>query len=140
MKTIVLISCVSKKRENKSQAKDLYCSPLFKKNLHYAESLKPDSIYILSALYGLVDLKKEIEPYDKTLNDMSKKENLLWADEVLQQLKKVADLQNDKFVFLAGNNYRKNLLPHIAHYSIPMEGLQIGKQLEWLTERLKNVT
>ena len=49
MKTIVLISCVSKKKAQKAKAEELYESPLFVKSLAYAKSLKPDSIYILSA-------------------------------------------------------------------------------------------
>ncbi len=57
MKQIVLISCVSKKLNAKSKAKDLYISPLFKKNLKYATSLNPDETFILSAKYGLVGFK-----------------------------------------------------------------------------------
>ena len=69
---------------------------------------------------------------------MSSGEIKKWADSVLKQLKKLTDLENDEFVFLAGNNYRKFLLPHIKHYKIPMLGLGIGKQLKWLTKRIKN--
>ena len=47
-------------------------------------------------------------------------------------------LNKDEFVFLAGNNYRKFLLPHIKNYKIPMLGLGIGKQLKWLTKRIKH--
>jgi hypothetical protein len=138
MAKIILISCVSKKLKHKSKAQDLYVSPLFQKNLRYAKSLSPDNILILSAEYGLIDLDREIEPYDKTLNRMSSHEIKEWADSVLSQLQKVSDLNKDEFVFLAGNNYRKFLLPHIKDYKIPMLGLGIGKQLKWLTEKIKN--
>ena len=56
--------------------------------------------------------------YNKTLNKMHSKEIKVWANSVLNQLKKSADIKNDKFTFLAGNNYRKFLLPHIKHYKI----------------------
>ena len=138
MAKVVLISCVSKKLHYKSKAQDLYVSSLFKKNLQYAKSLNADNIFILSAKYGLLRLNKRIEPYDKTLNKMRSNEIKEWANYVLSQLKKVTDLENDEFVFLAGNNYRKFLLPHIKHYNIPMQGLSIGKQLQWLTKRNKN--
>lgn len=138
MKQIVLISCVSKKLEYKSKAKDLYVSPLFRKNLEYAISLRPDNIFILSAKYGLVGLNEEIEPYDMTLNKMRSNEIKEWAKRVLIQLNKSTDLQIDKFIFLAGNNYRKFLLSDITNYKIPMEGLPIGKQLQWLTKRSKS--
>ncbi|PIU24535.1 hypothetical protein COT12_00510 [Candidatus Berkelbacteria bacterium CG08_land_8_20_14_0_20_39_8] len=138
MTKIVLISCVSKKLNHKSKAQDLYVSPLFQKNIRYAKSLNPDKIFILSAKYGLLNLTDEVEPYDKTLNKMTSNEIKEWANLVLKQLQKVSDINKDEFVFLAGNNYRKFLLPHIKNYKIPMLGLGIGKQLKWLTKRIKH--
>ena len=138
MVKVVLISCVSKKLNQKSKAQDLYVSPLFQKNLQYAKSLNPDKIFILSAKYGLLRLDEEIEPYDKTLNKMRSNEIKEWANSVLNQLKKSTDIENDEFIFLAGNNYRKFLLPYLKHYKIPMLGLSIGKQLQWLSKRIKN--
>ena len=138
MAKVVLISCVSKKLHHKSKAQDLYISPLFKKNLQYAKSLNPDKIFILSAKYGLLRLNEEIEPYNKTLNKMRSKEIKEWANSLLNQLKKSTDIENDEFIFLAGDNYRKFLLSHIKHYKIPMQGLSIGKQLQWLSKRIKN--
>jgi hypothetical protein len=135
MKKIVLISCVSKKRSVRSRARDLYISPLFKKNLQYALKLHPDEIFILSAKYGLVPLDEEIEPYDLTLNTMSAKEIKDWSERVLRSLEAQADLQHDQFVFLAGAKYRKYLIGHLAHVEVPFEGLTIGRQLQRLTEQ-----
>lgn len=84
MAKIILISCVSKKLMHKSKAKDLYVSPLFQKSLQYAKSLNPDKIFILSAEYGLLDLSREIEPYDKTLNKISFDEIKEWTNSVLK--------------------------------------------------------
>ena len=134
MKKIVLISCVSKKRRVKSKARDLYISPLFKKNLQYALKLHPDRIFILSAKYGLVSLEEEIDPYDLTLNTMTAKEIKEWSDGVLSTLASHADLQEDQFIFLAGAKYRKYLVGHITHVEVPFEGLTIGRQLQRLTE------
>lgn len=134
MRKIVLISCVSKKRPNKSRACDLYISPLFKKNLQYALKLQPDHIFILSAKYGLITLDDEIEPYDLTLNTMSVKEIKDWAQRVLDDLAGRTDLQQDQFIFLAGSKYRKYLIDHLAHFDVPFEGLPIGKQLQRLSE------
>lgn len=132
MKKIVLISCASKKAHYKAKAEDLYISPLFKVNLRYARSLKPDSIFILSARYGLLELDKEIEPYNTTLNDMSSTQVKAWADRVIEQLKAQADLQRDHFIFFAGEKYRKYLTPHLASYEVPLQGMPIGKQLQYL--------
>ena len=138
MLRVVLISCVSKKLNYKSLARDLYVSPLFKKNLQYAKSLRPDKIFILSAKYGLLNLNDVIEPYNKTLNDMRSFELNDWSSSVLSELKKLVDIESDEFIFLAGVNYRKFLIPHLNHYKIPMLGLGIGRQLQWLSERIKN--
>lgn len=134
---IVLISCVSKKLNYKAKAKELYISPLFKLNLKYANTLNPDKILILSAKYGLVGLEQEIEPYDETLNNMSSEENKEWANKIIIQLEKFVDLAKDEFIFLAGEKYRKYLIPHITNYKIPLKGLSIGKQLKFLKNESK---
>ena len=136
MAKIVLVSCASKKLSYGAKAKDLYISPLFSYNLAYAESLKPDAIFILSAKHGLLDLEKEIEPYNKTLNKMPSKEVKEWAEGVLFQLSKVVNVNEDEIVFLAGEKYRKYLVPHITNYKVPLRGLGIGKQLKYLKESL----
>ena len=131
-KKIVLISCASKKRPVRSQAKDLYISTLFELNLKYAKSLNPDVIYILSAKYELLNLETEIEPYNLTLNNMTQSEIKEWALRVINQLNEKTDLTNDHFIFLAGNNYRKYLVSSLKSYEVPLEGLPIGKQLQYL--------
>lgn len=136
MKKIVLISCVSKKLAHPANARDLYVSPLFRLNLEYAKKLKPDTIYILSAKHGLLDLDTEIEPYNLTLNNMPSRQVQAWAEQVLEHLKERADLSKDHFVLLAGQKYRKFLVPRLASYEVPMEGLTIGRQLRFLSERV----
>lgn len=136
MKTVVLVSCVKKKVAYRAKAKDLYVSPFFKLNLRYARSLNPKAIFVLSAEHGLVGLEEELEPYERTLNRMPSERVKQWADSVLVQLSKVADLQNDRFVFLAGERYRKYLIPHLTNHEIPLRGLGIGKQMKFLKENL----
>ena len=136
MKTVVLISCVSMKLPHKALAKDLYISPLFTMNLKYAWILKADLIYILSAKYGLVGLEKRIEPYDLTLNTMRSKEIKNWADKVRKQMEGKIDLTRDEIIFLAGERYRKYLIPHIKKTKVPLQGLGIGKQLQYLKNKI----
>ncbi len=135
MVKIVLISCASKKASSRSKAADLYLSALFKKNLSYARSLRPDEIFILSAKHGLLGLDKIVYPYNLSLNTMSSEEIQKWAGKVINQLKKVSDLEKDEFIFLAGENYRKYLVPSLKNYKIPLKGLGIGKQLRWLGKK-----
>lgn len=132
MSKVVFISCVSKKLSHRAAAKDLYISPLFKLNLAYSKSLKPDKIFILSARHGLLELNDRIAPYDTTLNTMSDKERRAWGAKVMRQLQGKVDLEKDSFVFLAGGRYRKYLMPHMEHVHVPMMHLGIGKQLQFL--------
>jgi len=114
--------------------RDLYISTLFKLNLKYAEKLEPDEIYVLSAKHGLLLLNEEIAPYNQTLNEMSVAEVKSWSEEVLRQINHVSDINNTKYIFLAGDKYRKYLLPNLKDYSIPLKGLRIGEQLKKLKE------
>jgi len=138
MATIVLISCVSKKLPHRARAKDLYVSPLFRAALQFAQRSSPEKIFILSAKYGLVQLNDEIDPYNVTLRDMPVRERKDWASRVLQALRRYCDLERDHFVILAGNRYREYLLPCLKSYEIPLEGLSIGRQLQYLKQMGSN--
>jgi len=140
MRTVVFISCVSKKLSRPAKAQELYISPLFKLNLAYAKSLRPDKIFILSARHGLLGLNDRIAPYDTTLNTMPDKKRKVWGGKVMRQLRGKVDLKKDTFVFLAGGRYRKYLMPHMKHVKVPMMHLGIGKQLHFLKKntRLKH--
>jgi hypothetical protein len=133
-KRIVLISCVSQKLTSREKEKELYISTLFKLNLKYANSLKFDDIYILSAKYGLLNLEQEIEPYEQTLNNMPAAEVKIWANKVLTQLQGITSLDDTEVTFLAGERYRKYLLPYVKKPVIPLKGLRIGEQLKRLKE------
>ena len=138
MSHIGLISCASKKIANTAQAKDLYSSALFTKSREFVER-RCDSWFILSAKYGLVEPSEVVEPYDETLNTKSRVELDEWAERVWGSLRD--QLQRDDHVtILAGNQYHKRLLPllaaHGCHVDVPMEGLGIGCQLQWLSHQL----
>jgi cytoplasmic iron level regulating protein YaaA (DUF328/UPF0246 family) len=138
MRNIVFISCVSEKLKERAKAKNIYTSNLFKKNLAYSKLLNPDETYILSAKHGILKLDDEIEPYNVTLNDMKIKEKKEWASRVLNQLTNLEDIKNSNFIFLAGENYRKYLIPHLNKFEIPMKGLKIGRQLQFLKGKLND--
>jgi hypothetical protein len=132
----VLLSCASKKLPHPALAKDLYVSTLFQLGLRYAQSMHPDLIFILSAKYGLVDPNQRLEPYNETLNTKRDREVRFWAETVLQQLRARADLDRDTFIFLAGEKYRRHLIEMIKHYQVPLSGLTIGRQLQYLSNSL----
>ena len=91
-----------------------------------------DVLFICSGAF--VGLDEVIEPYNTTLNTMPTDEIKTWSEKVLAKLKEKIDLDEDKIIFLAGENYRKYLIPHIRNYAIPLKGLGIGKQLKFLKE------
>lgn len=141
-KQIVLISCVSKKQSQKCMAKDLYISSLFKKSWAYANKLNPDAIYILSAEHHLLHPQTPIEPYEKTLNKCKVAERKTWTEEVLKQMKAEGlDVENDKFIILAGKKYYQYLIDNkngIKNYTLPLQGKGgIGCILKYLTEQTR---
>ena len=131
---VILISCAKTKRNTPSAAKDLYQSDLFRSMRCYAEE-NTDSWYILSAKHGVLQPDTIIEPYEKTLNQMTKPERMAWAEEVQ---KTVVDLiaPGGMVTMLAGERYRENLISfleaHGHHVAVPMAGLPLGMQLRWL--------
>lgn len=134
MKTIVLLSCCKTKLPYKAPAEIFYQSAGFKKSLAYAKSLNPSEIYILSAKHHLVSLDKELEPYDVCLNDFSTDGRKVWAESVISQLNGVANLENDRFIILAGKNYYSEIVKTVKNFELPLAGLQMGYRLQWLDE------
>ena len=136
MARICLVSCVSLKDSRKMKAGDIYLSPLFKKAKEYASN-NFDQWYILSAKYGLIQPGTIIEPYEKTLNKMSRQDRRKWSEDVFEELKKCTQ-SDDEITFVAGQRYRQDLtsllLKRGNKIQVPMEGLGIGKQLKWLTQ------
>lgn len=127
-KAVYLVSCVSKKLLNEAQAQDLYVSPWFIKAKAYVRALNVEW-YILSAKYRLVHPLDIISPYDLTMADLSKDEKAEWAEEVAQ----VLNGWDVSLMILAGRGYRDVLVPKLRHeVYVPMEGMGIGRQLEWL--------
>jgi len=139
MSHIGLISCASKKHPGISEAKDLYDSSLFLKSRKYIER-KCDRWYILSAKYGLVEPTTKIEMYDETLNNKTRNERYEWATSVWKDLCERIKPE-DKITILAGEKYREHLVPFLSKFgckvNVPMKGLSIGRQLQWLSDQLR---
>ena len=124
---IAFIGCSKSKRKENYLAQEMYQGELFKKALKYCK-INFDHIYILSAKYGLLSLDQQIEPYDQTLNTMSKKERQIWYDLVWNQIKKFPE---HLIYFFCGENYH---LPFRGNK--PLQGLSIGKQLQWFNQNM----
>ncbi len=132
MSTVVLLSCSSRKRRERTKAEYMYTGDLFRYSLLYARSLNPDRIYILSAKYWLIGLDREIDPYNESLNDMTASGRRSWSEKVLRELAKENDLERDTFIMLVGRRYREFLTARIFHHQVPLEHMRIGEQLKYL--------
>ena len=142
MKTIYLVSCVSRKATEPKPAMELYKSDWFCKARQYvAQSRPPDLWFILSAEHFLLDPNKIVEPYNTTLNRMGRQDRKRWSARVLEQINSVLG-PGDRVVVLAGQRYREMLVPslraagHIVE--VPMEGMPIGKQKAWLLAQIRH--
>lgn len=134
MNHIALIACASQKRDEPAPARNLYQSTLFRRSLRYVEQVvEPDCTFVLSAKHHLLPLDVVVAPYDRTLNRMAADERRAWADRVLDQLRERADLKEDRFTVLAGKKYREHLVPPLERVEVPLEGMRIGEQLQFLT-------
>ena len=143
MATIILLSCTKSKTPYEAPAQELYsASPMFQKTLEYGKTLKPDKMYILSAKHHLVNLNQKLKPYDLTLKDFNKEEKEKWGEKVYQEMKsRGLNLERDKFIFLAGNEYIKPLTKYIPEKNIetPMGGKRFGQRLKWLNSQLNKL-
>ena len=134
MSRICLVSCASSKLPCNAKAKDIYISPLFQYARKVAER-DYDKWYILSALHGLLEPEKQIAPYNETLNRQNIGQKKKWATGVLKKLR--AKLKRgDSITFLAGDNYRDDLIPKLTALgyvcNAPLEGLGLGQQIHTL--------
>lgn len=71
---LIFIPCGKKKRDFKTEAKNMYIGSYFK-NIYKAAiaNFNENDIHIISANYGILKTTDIIEPYNITLNKMKKK-------------------------------------------------------------------
>jgi len=138
MSKIVLLACSKSKQQTNVpiKASQLYTGQLFKKSYNYACQMTPapDKIFILSAKHHVLEPNDKIAYYNLFLGNLTKSQRIVWANNVLNQLKeKGCDLQNDEFIILAGKDYYQYIRPQLPNSKVPMEGMRIGQMLQYLT-------
>jgi hypothetical protein len=127
-----------KKAKTSKEAQYLYGSAWFRKARAYAEG-NADSWYILSAKHELITPDTVIAPYEETLNTMPAAVRRMWAQSVMLDLRKVLE-PSDTVIILAGMKYRQYLVDPLKNLGctvkIPMSGMRIGEQLQWLNQQI----
>ncbi len=139
MSKVFLIPCCGPKLKHASQARELYQSTIFKYTLEIVldDAKDDDRVFILSALYGLVELDEVINPYDYTLANSNTEYKKEWSNTVLDQLEYLGlSLEKDEFIVYAGKHYNKYLLPKLKNYQLPLEGKTFGFIMKYLKEQV----
>lgn len=135
---IGLVSCSSLKLEHAAPARELYVSPLFRMSLAYARA-RCSSVYVLSALHGLVELDAVIEPYDRRLDDSDVAERQIWGSTVVAELE--ARHGESDLMVLAGQLYAGPVRFYSGHWGRrflePLRGMMLGRRLQWLTRETR---
>lgn len=132
---VVLVGCVKTKMIQAAAAKDLFISPLFRKEREYAEGAGVPW-YILSAENGLVTPDQLLSPYDRFLPKQSAKYRKEWGDKVIARLEQLeGPLDGKVFEIHAGVAYvdaiRSGLESRGAIISEPLKALSFGGRLRW---------
>lgn len=131
---IGLISCSQQKLGHPALARELYCSPLFRMSLAYAES-HCEKVYVLSAKHELVELDQFLHPYDVTLNKMPKQMRQGWGIRVAGKI--FQRHPAGQFLLLAGADYMLAIrhgtnYEHQKRIEDPLKGMMIGERLSFL--------
>ena len=154
VEAITLIACAATKGPLPVAARSLYRSDWFLKARAYAEARQRaygDPWFILSAKHGLVSPDAKLAPYDYAMKEKSAGAKREWAEDVSDQVLTVAaELDADPMTgaaltvrVLAGEQYRRYLVPMLEasgfNVLVPMRGLGIGKQKQWLVKAAAEV-
>jgi hypothetical protein len=132
---LVLVGCVKKKLDVPAPARELYTSPLFRKERSYAEQAGVPW-FVLSAEHGLVAPDEVLAPYDLQLSRTSRDYRRAWGVRVVERLGEVVGPVSGKTIEVhAGSAYtdsiRDLLIREGATVVEPLAGLRMGDRLAW---------
>jgi len=130
---VILIQCVSSKRDKRLPAKDLYDSVYFDAMKRYAEA-SDDDYRILSAKHGLLHPEVEIDPYDEFgLSD----------EQAASIATTLATAGINHVEVIAGRKYTNPLTPELEEHGIDVlelcRGMRIGERVEWLQNKCREL-
>lgn len=133
--TVVLISCSKSKQANRAPARALYTGILFSRAVSWAE-YKGYTWFIVSALHGLVQPDRELDPYDFTLKQLRTRDRERWAHMVVAAELTKYIARGGHAILLMPQLYRRYIETELIKASItfenPVEHLAIGQQIKSL--------
>jgi hypothetical protein len=130
---MILIQCVSSKKDKPLPARKLYDSTYFDALKRYAQATG-ESWTIVSAKHGLVEPNETLEPYD---------EFGLSGTQAVEIATKLSKKDVERVELIAGEKYSKPLLPALEGVGIDVSekcrGLPIGKRVRKLQELARSL-
>lgn len=103
---IVVLPCSKEKQDKKCAANEMYIGHYHILCKTYAHLLcSSDRVFILSALYGLISLQTEIEPYNLRMGE----EGCVWASQVEKQAIEL-EVKNESCIALGGILYTREFV------------------------------
>lgn len=111
----------------------MYISGYFKYVLQYAKT-KFEKVVILSGKYNVLELDREIEPYNLSLNDMIKEDKLKWSRNTERSIRVQYPPDKYEYYFISGIEYYQYLILPDKH--ILFEGVPIGKRMQTIIKEL----
>lgn len=135
---IVFVGCGVTKMKNPCKVKKMYAGNYFQTCLAYAQTFtSQDNIYVLSAKYGVLPLEKVIEPYNKTLKDMTPQEKQDWKNMVIKQMENIGINQDTPVTFICGKNYHSLFSDYFNNITLPLPQQRILIQQHFMIEEIK---
>ena len=131
----ILIGCGKAKRSEACEAQDLYVGSLFRARRAYAEA-SGHLWMILSAEHDVMWPSHFIEPYNRTMKDLTPGLRIEWGKEVAWQLfnRLVTEVE-----IHAGTSYVYPLTTALSSSKIswtwPVCGMSQGHQLQWYKQQ-----
>jgi hypothetical protein len=130
---MILIQCVSSKKNRPLPAKELYDSTYFDALRRYAESTG-EPWAIISAKHGLVGPNETLEPYD---------EFGLSGTQAVEIATELSNQDVERVELIAGEKYTNPLVPALEGVGIAVvercKGLPIGKRVQKLQELARSL-
>lgn len=142
----LVIGCGKAKLHRPAAARDLYTGSLFQSARRYAETVSPGRPwFVLSAWYGLVPHHDIIEPYEMRLDMVSEESLDDWHATVREQVT-VWRLTSELWEVHAPRFYVVEFCHALRLAGVgpvepgprvidPLDGLGIGKRMQWYAER-----
>lgn len=135
MRRMAFVACSKTKLDHPAPAAALYSSALFRKSL-LAALQSNDTVFILSALHGLLPLDRIVSPYDVTLKNLPRIAREDWAEKVGSQLANVLR-KGDVATFYCGEEYTRPLRRRLENLGCkvfePLGRLSFGARLSRLS-------